>query len=125
MTAPHDTHDPPLGLGLTSVVLGAVGLLLFFMPVLSIPLAAIGLAFGLASLALALLGGWASLRWSIAGVAICGLALGIGVAIAEAPAQHVPPSAIPLDTQPGPERPYVPPPARPTASFNRIRQSFA
>jgi hypothetical protein len=105
--------DPPLGMGLTSVVLGVVGVLLFSLPILSIPLGGIGLAFGLCSLVLALLGGWTSLRWSIAGIAVSGLALGIGIAIAQAPLGYLPTRSVPFNTQSVPDRPYVPPPARP------------
>jgi hypothetical protein len=62
---------------------------------------------------LALLGGWASLRWSVAGIALSGLALTVSFAIAQAPAGYLPSRVIPLDTQPVPDRLYVPPPARP------------
>jgi hypothetical protein len=113
MTKCPNIHDPPLGLGLTSVVLGVVGLLLFFLPILSIPLGGVGLVFGVAGLVLALMGGWSSLRWSVAGIALSGLALAVSLAIAQAPAGYLPSRAIPLDTQPVPDRPYVPPPARP------------
>ncbi len=113
MTKSPQTADPPLGMGLTSVILGAVGVLLFFLPILSIPLGGVGLVFGLSSLVLALVGGWTSLRWSIAGVVTSGLALAVGIAIAQAPAGYLPTGTVPLNTQPVPERPYVPPPARP------------
>ena len=53
----HDYHNPPLGLGLTSVVLGAVGLLLFLLPVLGIPFGTAGLAFGLVGFVVAVVGG--------------------------------------------------------------------
>jgi hypothetical protein len=115
MTKSVQTDDPPLGLGLTALILGAVGLILSFLPILSIPLDVAGLIFGLTSLLLALLGGWTSLRWSIVGVAVAGLALAVGIAIARAPAGYMPNRAVPLDTQPVPDRPYVPPPARPTS----------
>jgi hypothetical protein len=113
MTKSHWTHDPLLGVGLTSAVLGTVALLLFFLPILSIPLGGAGLLLGVAGFLAATLGGWTSLRWSAAGIVVCGLALGIAVAIAEAPAGYLPTRSIPLDTQPVPERPYIPPPARP------------
>ncbi len=113
MTLTDNLNDPPLGLGPTSVALGVVGLLLLFLPVLSVPLGAIGLAFGLAGLLLALFGGWASLRWSIAGIALSGLALAIAVAIAEAAAGPLPSRPAPPETQAVAEHVYVPPPARP------------
>jgi hypothetical protein len=118
VTTSPNIHDPPLGLGLTSVVLGVVGLILFFLPILSIPLGGVGLVFGVAGFVLALMGGWSSLRWSVTGIVLSGLALAISLAIAQAPAGYLPSRAIPLDTQPVPDRPYVSPPARPGAMFN-------
>jgi hypothetical protein len=113
MSETSPTRDPPLGLGLTSVVLGAVGALLFFLPILSIPLGGIGLLFGLAGILLAIRGGWTGLRWSIAGLVVSAAALSVGIAIAEAPAGYLRSRPIPLNAQPLPDRPYVPPPARP------------
>ena len=107
------TQDSPLGAGLTSVVLGAVGVLLFFLPILSIPLGAAGVLFGLAALALAARGSRTSLRWAIAGLIASGLALGLSLSIAEAPAGSLPSRSIPINMQPVTDRPYVPPPARP------------
>jgi hypothetical protein len=115
MSKSSRTCDPPLGAGLTSLVLGAVGALLFFLPILSIPLSGVGVIFGLAGIVLAVRGGWTSLRWSIAGLVVSGTALAVGVSIVEAPAGHLRSRAIPLNSQPMPERPYVPPPARPGA----------
>ena len=106
------SSEPPAGLGLTSVILGSVGILLFFLPVLGIPLGALGLAFGLIGLLAAIFGGWTSLRWSVVGVVVSGLALGIGVAIALPPAGVLPsPKGAPV-WQSVPDQPYVPPPAR-------------
>jgi hypothetical protein len=113
MSKSFQTVDPPLGMGLTSVILGTVGMLLFFLPILSIPLGGIGLVFGFSGLVLALVGGWTSLRWSIIGIAVSGLALAVSIAIAQAPAGYLPTRTVPLDTQPVPDRRYVPPPARP------------
>jgi hypothetical protein len=104
---------PPAGIGLTSVILGSVGGLLFFLPILGIPLGALGLAFGVAGLLAALLGRWTSLRWSVVGIVVSGLALGIGVAIAVAPAGYLRVPAAPAAGQNVLDRPYVPPPARP------------
>jgi hypothetical protein len=105
--------DPPVGTGLTSVLLGSVGVLLFFMPVLGIPLGAVGLAFGILGLLMAVCGGWTSLRWSVVGIVVSGLALGIGIAIALAPAGVLPNPKGPPVRQSMPDQPYVPPPARP------------
>jgi hypothetical protein len=100
-------------MGLASAIFAAVGLLLFFLPVLSIPLGGAGLAFGLGSLALALFGGRASLRWSVAGIAISTVALAVAVGIALAPTDYLPVHPLPLDTQSVPEPHYIPPPALP------------
>ena len=116
--------DPPLGMGLTAAILGSVGALLFFMPVLGIPLAAVGLVFGVVGLLMAILGGRTSLRWSAAGIVVSGLALGIGLAIAVAPAGVLPNPKGPPVEQSVPERPYVPPPARPGALAPNGSRSF-
>jgi hypothetical protein len=107
------TRIPPSGVGLTSMILGAVGLLLFFLPILSIPLSCLGFMFGLAGLLMAVYGGWASLRLSVAGIALSSLTLVLSVAIAQTAAGYL---SIPLRSaveQQVPDQPYVPPPARP------------
>jgi hypothetical protein len=113
MSQSPSTRDPSVAVGLTSVVLGTVGMLLFFLPIMGIPLGGIGAIFGLTGIVLAFRGGWSSLRWSIAGLVVSGAALGVGVAIAEAPTGYFRSRAIPLNAQPVAEQPYVPPPARP------------
>lgn len=106
-------QNPPLILGLISVVLGTVGLLMFFMPILGIPLSEAALLLSLVGLAFAPLGTWPGIRWSIRGIALSALALAVGLAIAQAPSGSLPSRWIPLDTQRVPDRPYIPPPARP------------
>jgi len=111
-------HSPEqsVGMGLMSVVLGSVGLLLFFLPVLCIPLAAAGLAFGVVGFLMAIFGGWSSLRWSVAGIVVCGISLGIGIVIAITPLYYSQNPEAPAVRQMVPDyRPYVPPPARPGA----------
>jgi hypothetical protein len=103
----------PYALGLTSLALGAVALLLFFMPVLGIPLAGAGLLFGLIALLAALFGGRSSLRWAVLGIALSLLALAADVAVALAPAGYLPHQSQPRTWQPPAVRPYVPPPADP------------
>jgi hypothetical protein len=110
MTTSASRRDPQPGLGLAAVTLGTVGLLLFFLPVLGVPLAAAGLCFGLIGLLLALRG-WTSWRWALAGIAVAGLALAVGLAIDRAPAGFLPHRIVPLDLTPVPKRPFVPPPA--------------
>ncbi len=115
MTTISRSSDPPVGVGLASVILGSVGGLLFFLPVLGIPLGTVGLIFGIVGLMLSLVGGWTSLRWSVVGIVVSGLALGIGIAIALAPAGFMPNPKGPPVWQGVPDGPYVPPPARPGA----------
>ncbi len=121
MVTSSPSSDLPAGLGLTSAILGAVGVLLFFLPVLGIPLGAVGLAFGVLT---ALRGGWASLRWPVVGIVVCGLAPGIGVVIALAPGGYLQKATPARTWQNVPDPPYAPPPARPGAwSRNSLRQS--
>jgi hypothetical protein len=108
-----DTQNPSYGLGIASLVLGTVGLLLFLLPVLGIPLGAVGLLLGLVGLVVAILGGPSSLRWSVAGIAMCLLALAAETAIVLAPAGYVPGRAEPRSWQAVAEPHYVSPPARP------------
>ena len=55
-------HFPPVGLGLASVILGAIGTLFFIVPVIGIPINVAGLLAGMVGIIVALLGGTASLR---------------------------------------------------------------
>jgi hypothetical protein len=80
MTYSED-NSRALDLGLTSVVLGTVALLVFFMPILGLPLSAVGLALGLVGALAALRRPAAALRWPLAGVVICLTALALNAAI--------------------------------------------
>jgi hypothetical protein len=104
-------HAPLLGLGMSSVVLGLIGLLLGWMPVLGIPISACGLFFGLVGLVAAFFPSGAILRWSLAGVAVCSVALAVTVALAYAPAGYQNDPAVPPPWQRVPDRPSNPPPA--------------
>jgi len=104
------THRPPVGFGMTSLVIGTVGLMLSVFPVLGMPLSAFGLLCGVIGLFLALPSGGFELRWSLAGIAICAAVLAINIAIAYAPAGYLPRPDVPQYWQQVPDRPYVPPP---------------
>jgi predicted membrane metal-binding protein len=115
MRKPSPIQDPPLGIGLASVIFGAVSLALFFMPVLSVPLGGVGVVFGLVGLLLALFSRWSSLRWSVVGIVVSALALGIAIAIAQAPEAYLPTRPASLDARPVRVPHYIPPPALPAA----------
>ena len=112
MTTHSRSSDLPVGAGLTSVILGSVGALLFFLPVLGVPLGAVGLIFGIVGLVAALLGG-CGIRWPVEGIVISVLALGIGLVIGLSPKGFLPSPKEPYAQQSAGEHPYVPPPARP------------
>ena|SRR5581483_8176057 len=104
---------PRVAFGMVSLVLGTIGLLLFLLPVLGIPLGVCGLLFGVAGVAAAGLGAKARLRWSIAGIVVSLVTIGVGVALAAAPIGFGPSYAVPRLWQMPPDRPQVPPPALP------------
>lgn len=112
MAAQSEIRASLHSLSVTSFVLGAVGLLLFFMPVLGIPLAGIGLLLGFSALLIALIGGPSSLRWSVLATALCVLALGADLLIAFAPADLTPSQPAGWRWQPPPSH-SAPPPADP------------
>ncbi|MCC6417866.1 MAG: hypothetical protein IT429_06405 [Gemmataceae bacterium] len=109
----HLAHvdSPLLGLGMTSLVLGIIGMLLFFLPVLGIPLSACGLAFGVIGFGMALFTGGPALRWSLSGVAASALALGVNVVLNAAPEGYLPQPSVPPPWQLPSDRPFVAPPA--------------
>jgi hypothetical protein len=97
-----------------SLVLGTIALLLFFLPILGVPIGAIALLVGVAAIVLGLFGVGGRLRWALAGAAMSAVALGVNLAIYSAPGGYLPtPHRQQPHWQPVPDRPYVPPPARP------------
>lgn len=106
------THSPLPALGMTSVVLGIISLVLAFLPILGVPLGAIGLLCGIVGVGAAFFTVNTSLRWSLAGVAVCGLALGVNVALTLSPQGYVPARNAVPPWEPPPNRPSNPPPAR-------------
>jgi len=98
-----------IGLGLASTVLGTIGLLLFFLPILGIPISGAGLVLGF----LSFLG--SRFKGSAVGIAVCTLALAINLAIAYSPAGSMNRSMnnrSAMEAWPTkPYQPYVPPPA--------------
>jgi len=111
-------HFPRVGLGLTSVILGAIGLVLFLVPIIGISISMAGLLAGMMGIVVAFLGGTASLRLSVAGIVLSGCGLAIIWAIALAPGGYFQPRSVFPSLPPAIERPYVPPPAAPQMARN-------
>jgi len=123
---PSHRDFPPLGLGLASTVLGAVGLLLFVLPILSIPISACGFLSGAVGVAWAFARRSVDWRLSLAGSVLCGLALAIDIAIAYAPGGYFGRPAEPSTISPALPRPYIPPPAAFSAeSARRVARGIA
>jgi hypothetical protein len=99
-------------LGMTALVLGHIALALFLMPILGGPLAAAGLLSGLLGVALALVTREATMRYSVAGIAVCVLALSVNLAMQNAPAAGSTARLGSELVQPAPGRPAPVPPAR-------------
>ena len=95
MTSLPTADRPPFGLGMSSLVLGTIGLMLFFLPVLGIPISAFGLLFGILGVAASFFTGGVQLRWSLAGLATSAAALAVNIAIAYAPAGYLPGRDVP------------------------------
>ncbi len=105
------TLSSRVGLGMASLVLGVIALLLFFLPILGIPLAAFGALFGLVGLTLALADAGQSLRWNLAGLLTSLLALGVNLAVAYAPGGYPGTMHDVRPWEPVSANPYVSPPA--------------
>jgi hypothetical protein len=107
------TPFPLLALGMLSLVLGTIGLLLFFLPVLGVPVSAFALLVGVLATVLAPFGVGGTLRWALAGLVMSAAALAVNLAIAYAPGGYLPDPHVLPPWQRVPDRPYVPPPAPP------------
>jgi Na+/H+ antiporter NhaD/arsenite permease-like protein len=111
VTSPPPVETPPMAFGVSSFVLGMIGFMLFFLPILGVPISLVGLLAGVIGCFVAGATSRGSLRWSVAGVVLSCLALGINVGIAYAPRGYPqPPTRLPNQTVP--DRPYVSPPAK-------------
>ncbi len=108
-----DRYRVPPALGMTSLVLGHISLILALLPVLGVPLAAFGLVIGLGGLLFSLFGPAESLRWSLAGVTVCSLALLVTLTVYYVPYDYMPVNSAPRLWENVPNRPYIPPPAPP------------
>ena len=105
------TWLPPVGIGLSSIILGAVGQSLFIVPILSIPISVCGAVLGLAGILSAIWRVDANLRLSVAGSLISGFAILTVSAIWKAPNGYfAEPSVFPHE-RPVVSGRYVAPPA--------------
>jgi hypothetical protein len=111
VATPQQFHRPPLAFGVASFVLGMVGFMLFFLPILGVPISVLGLIGGIVGCVTAGAAVRDSLRWAVAGIVLSCLALGLDVAIAYAPQGFPQPRREPAQRS-VPDGPYVPPPAR-------------
>jgi hypothetical protein len=110
--------EQPFGFGTIATVLGSIGLALFPLPILSIPIATFGLLAGIVGMVHTMRWPSSKLRWSVVGCALCVCAISLGLVLAYTPINNVPaPSAVSPFWEP-PGRPYVSPPARLTV-FDR------
>jgi hypothetical protein len=111
---PSAEHEPlPVPLGMTSIVLGVVALVGSLLPVLGLPLAASGMAFGIAGCVSSFRLKRVSLRWSLGGLGVSSLALAAAVVLSYAPSTSFQGYRVPEMWEPPPDRPSNPPPARP------------
>jgi hypothetical protein len=99
--------------GMISLVFGHLALALFFMPVLGFPLGVCGLVSGFVGLLVAVRWRGVNWRWSVAGLAVCLLAIAVNAAVSTAPEEILPRRRILPRSQSAPERPIASPPARP------------
>jgi len=103
---------PPLGLGLASVVLGTVGLMLFVLPILAIPISGCGMIAGIVATLIAMVTNSVGLRLSLLGIVLSLAALSIDTAVAYAPSGYFVKPSEPASNSPALPRPYIAPPAR-------------
>jgi hypothetical protein len=105
-----DRHTPLLGFGMSSLVVGLIGLMLFFLPVLGIPVSALGLCLGVIGFVGGLFRGGPSLRWGLGGIGVCGMALVVNLVMYHAPSGYGDSYPVPPLWQAPRDRPYVSPP---------------
>jgi hypothetical protein len=119
----HTAHRdlPPVGLGLASVVLGAIGLMLFVLPILAIPISACGFLASVIGLVAAKYSKSIDGRLALAGAVVCALAIGIELAIAYAPSGDWGQPADPSTPSPILPKRYIAPPAPFRGCIERVR----
>jgi hypothetical protein len=112
MASFYITRVPLPALGMSALVLGVIALLLAFLPILGIPLSLCGIVLGCIACVASFTVPGTFLRWALAGLITCILALTINLAIYYAPTGYLNEPGVPRPWQGVPDRPYSPPPAR-------------
>ena len=112
MPSTSPSHAPLTALGMSSLVIGIIALVFAPLPILGIPVGCCGLLLGFGGVAAFLFLGDASLRWSLAGIAVSSMALTMSLAINLAPANVQLGRGIPKPWPRVPDRAFVPPPAQ-------------
>jgi hypothetical protein len=107
----HRAEMPPLDLGLASVVLGAIGLALFVLPIIGICISACGAVTGIVGILMVYAGRGSSLRLAVAGLLLSASAAAVIAAIALAPSGYFSPRSVFPVYGAREGAPYVPPPA--------------
>jgi hypothetical protein len=102
---------PPVSWDVAAVILAAIGLALFLVPILGIPVSCAGALAGAIGLYAAWTGRTSSIRLSLAGLLISVFAVTIELAIMFGPVSYLEEQTTAPVTSPVPGRPYVPPPA--------------
>jgi hypothetical protein len=97
------------GLGVTSLVLGNIGLLLFFFPILGIPVSAIALVLGIVAVLLPPTRRGRDLRYCFYGILLSVAALSMNIAIALGPSGLASQLEVPRQGQRGPADTHEPP----------------
>ena len=111
MDLPSQPRAPMLSFSMTSLVLGFLSTLVFFMPVLGIPIALSGVVCGVVGICFAWRSREYSMRWGLGGLGLSLLALGMLLALYYAPEGYLMRVRMPHRWQPPADRPYVAPPA--------------
>lgn len=108
-----DNFAPSIEFGIASACLGSIALMLFFLPILSIPISSCGLLAGIGGIIRGIYRGKTGMRWSLIGCTLCAAVLGMGVILANAPVGETPSRKVPRQDWATPDQPYVSPPAAP------------
>jgi len=111
MSRSRTDFAPSIEFGIASACLGSIGLMLFFLPILSIPIAICGFIAGVAGVIRGQYGGTLGLRWSLIGCVFCAAVVAIGFVVAYAPIGELPSRAVPSQNWAPSGRPFIPPPA--------------